>query len=243
MKIPFLRQIDESEAAREKTLVARWGRFVTGQRARACSSSCCWCSSPSRRRPRSFGSVRPTRARSRRSRPRAARTTCSPRASAPASTGPSRSSSTSTATTQAPQRIYDRVRDLPGVASAGEPQFNDEKTVAIVFVTPDSAPQDEATADLVNDLRDDVIPRRVGDERRRRLRLRPDGRVRRHRRPDHGAAAVVPALRDRRHVHRARDGVPLDRHLADRGDHDDPVRVRRLRRAHAWSSRRATCSG
>ena len=45
-----------------------------------------------------------------------------------------------------------------GVASAGEPQFNDEKTVAIVFVTPDSAPQDEATADLVHRLRDDVIP-------------------------------------------------------------------------------------
>jgi RND superfamily putative drug exporter len=64
---------------------------------------------------------------------------------------------------QAPQRIYDRVRDLPGVASAGEPQFNDEKTVAIVFVTPDSAPQDEETADLVHRLRDDVIPGAVGD--------------------------------------------------------------------------------
>jgi RND superfamily putative drug exporter len=47
---------------------------------------------------------------------------------------------------------------LPGVASAGEPQLNDEKTVAIVFVTPDSAPQDEATGKLVDRLRDDVIP-------------------------------------------------------------------------------------
>src|SRR6187431_2581670 len=28
-KVPFLRPMDESEAAREKTLVARWGRFVT----------------------------------------------------------------------------------------------------------------------------------------------------------------------------------------------------------------------
>ena len=130
---------------------------------RACSSSCCWCSSPSRRRPRSFGSARPTRARSRRSRPRVARTTCSPRASVPASTGRSRSSSTSTATRRRRSAIYDRVRDLPGVASAGEPQFNDEKTVAIVFVTPDSAPQDEATADLVHRLRDDVIPAATGD--------------------------------------------------------------------------------
>jgi putative drug exporter of the RND superfamily len=44
------------------------------------------------------------------------------------------------------------------VASAREPQFNDEKSVAIVFVTPDSAPQDEATDDLVDRLRNDVVP-------------------------------------------------------------------------------------
>ena len=29
LKVPFLRRLDDSEAAREKTLVARWGRFVT----------------------------------------------------------------------------------------------------------------------------------------------------------------------------------------------------------------------
>ena len=29
LKVPFLRPLDDSEAAREKTLVARWGRFVT----------------------------------------------------------------------------------------------------------------------------------------------------------------------------------------------------------------------
>ena len=39
-----------------------------------------------------------------------------------------------------------------------EPQFNDKKTVAIVFVTPTSAPQDEATDKLVDRLRDDVAP-------------------------------------------------------------------------------------
>jgi RND superfamily putative drug exporter len=44
------------------------------------------------------------------------------------------------------------------VASAREPQFNDEKSVAIVFVTPDSAPQDEATDELVDRLRSDVVP-------------------------------------------------------------------------------------
>jgi RND superfamily putative drug exporter len=59
---------------------------------------------------------------------------------------------------QAPQRIYDRVRNLGGVASAAEPQLNDEGTVAIIFVTPDSAPQDEETDNLVDTLRSDVVP-------------------------------------------------------------------------------------
>ena len=30
LKVPFLRPIDDSETARERTLIARWGRFVTG---------------------------------------------------------------------------------------------------------------------------------------------------------------------------------------------------------------------
>ena len=60
----------------------------------------------------------------------------------------------------APQRVYEGVRGLEDVASVGEPQFNDAKTVAIVFVTPDSAPQDEATAKLVHRLRNDVVPGR-----------------------------------------------------------------------------------
>ena len=68
---------------------------------------------------------------------------------------------------------------------------------------------------------------------RSRVRLRPDGGVRGHRRPHHGASAVVPAVRHRGHVPRARDGVPLDRGLADGRRHDDPLRLRRLRRADA----------
>jgi len=44
------------------------------------------------------------------------------------------------------------------VASVGKPQLNDGGTVAIVFVTPKSAPQDEATDKLVDRLRGDVVP-------------------------------------------------------------------------------------
>jgi RND superfamily putative drug exporter len=59
---------------------------------------------------------------------------------------------------QAPQKLYERVRGLDGVASAAEPQLNDEKTVGIVFVTPETRPQDEQTDTLVDRLRNDVVP-------------------------------------------------------------------------------------
>ncbi len=152
LKVPFLRPIDDSEAARERTLIARWGRLVTAHHE-SCSSSSSSSSSGSRQRRLSFGSAPPTRARSRPSRRRGARTTCSPRASGPASTGRSRSSSTRTATPRRRSASTTACRDLEGVESAGEPQFNDEETVAIVFVTPDSAPQDLETEELVDRLR------------------------------------------------------------------------------------------
>ena len=60
---------------------------------------------------------------------------------------------------QAPQKIYDGVQGLKGVASVRKPQFNKEKTVAIVFVTPTSSPQDAATDKLVDRIRHDVVPK------------------------------------------------------------------------------------
>jgi putative drug exporter of the RND superfamily len=44
------------------------------------------------------------------------------------------------------------------VASVRQPQLNDEKSVAIVFVTPKSAPQDEETDKLVDRIRKDAVP-------------------------------------------------------------------------------------
>jgi RND superfamily putative drug exporter len=60
-----------------------------------------------------------------------------------------------------PQRIFEGVQGKQDVASVRKPQFNKEKTVAIVFVTPGSAPQAKATDDLVNRLRHDVVPAAV----------------------------------------------------------------------------------
>src|SRR5829696_2478157 len=117
-----------------------------------CSPSSCCSSSPWRRPRRSYGSAPPTRARSRRAYDLLAE------GFGPGFNGPIPIVVDVNGDAQAPQKIHDRVQGLQGVASVGEPQLNDEKTVGIVFVTPLSAPQDEATDELVDRLRDDVVP-------------------------------------------------------------------------------------
>jgi RND superfamily putative drug exporter len=157
LKVPFLRRIDDSEAAREKTPIARWGRFVT-RNARfvfpivvlvilglASTSALV-------RLGASDQGTQPSNQTARRAYDLLAE------GFGPGFNGPIPIVVDVNGDRQAPQRIYDRVRSLEGVASAGKPQLNDEKTVGIVFVTPDSAPQDEATDELVDRLRNDVIP-------------------------------------------------------------------------------------
>jgi putative drug exporter of the RND superfamily len=51
-----------------------------------------------------------------------------------------------------------RLRNEPGVAFVPAPQINAERNAAIVTVIPTGSPQDEETQDLVNRLRDDVVP-------------------------------------------------------------------------------------
>ena len=210
LKVPFLRPIDDSEAAREKTLVARWGRFVTAHArvvfpvvllvvlALASTSALV-------RLGAADQGTQPTEQTSRRAYDLLAE------GFGPGFNGPIPIVVDVNGDPQAPQRIYDGVQGFQGVASVGEPQFNDEETVAIVFVTPESAPQDEETDELVDRLRERRRARGDAGRRRGRLRVRPDGGVQGHRRPDHRADAAVPALHHRRHVHRAGDGVQIDR--------------------------------
>jgi putative drug exporter of the RND superfamily len=49
------------------------------------------------------------------------------------------------------------------IAFVPDPTFNDAGDAAIVTVIPKSSPQDEATSDLVNRLRNDTIPQELGD--------------------------------------------------------------------------------
>jgi putative drug exporter of the RND superfamily len=157
LKVPFLRRVDDSEAGRERTLVARWGRFVT-RNARvvfpvvllvilALGST-----SALVRLGAADQGTQPKEQTARRAYDLLAE------GFGPGFNGPIPIVVDMNGDSQAPQRIYDRVRGLPGVASVNEPQLNDEKSVAIVFVTPGSAPQDEATDKLVDRLRDDVVP-------------------------------------------------------------------------------------
>ena len=157
LKVPFLRPIDDSEAARERTPVARWGRWVTAHHkpvfvilllaglALASTSGLV-------RLGASDQGTQPDEQTARRAYDLLAE------GFGAGFNGPIPIVVDVNSDPDAPQRIYDGVVDLEGVASAGEPQLNDEETVAIVFVTPSSAPQDEATDQLVDRLRDVVVP-------------------------------------------------------------------------------------
>jgi RND superfamily putative drug exporter len=161
LKVPFLRPVDDSEAARDKTLVARWGRFVTANARFVFPAVLALilllaATSLLVRLGAADQGTQPTAQTSRRAYDLLAE------GFGKGFNGPIPIVVDVKGDQQVPQRIYDRVRGLEGVASVRQPQFNDEKTVAIIFVTPDSAPQDEATDTLVDRLRNDVVPEAIG---------------------------------------------------------------------------------
>jgi len=160
LKVPFLRKLDDSEVGRERTPIARWGRWVTRN-----AKPVFWVllalgillasSSALVRLGASDQGTQPTDQTARRAYDLLAE------GFGAGFNGPIPIVVDVNGDEGAAQRIFDGVEGLDGVASAGEPQFNDEKTVAIVFVTPDSAPQDQETSDLVTTLRNDVVPAAV----------------------------------------------------------------------------------
>jgi RND superfamily putative drug exporter len=52
----------------------------------------------------------------------------------------------------------ERLRNEPGVAFVAKPRINAAGDAALITVIPKGSPQDEQTQDLVNRLRDDVVP-------------------------------------------------------------------------------------
>lgn len=155
--VRVIKPIDDSEFGRETSVMGRWGRFVTRNAKPLFIVLLLFgvilaSSSALVRLGASDQGTQPTEQTSRRAYDLLAE------GFGPGFNGPIPIVVDVNGDEEAAQRVYEGVRDLQGVASAGEPQFNDAKSVAIVFVTPDSAPQDEATGQLVDRLRNDVVP-------------------------------------------------------------------------------------
>src|SRR5262245_38285447 len=160
LKVPFLRKIDDSEEARQKTLIARWGRFVTAH-----AKPVFWIllaiglllasGSALVRLGASDQGTQPTEQTARRAYDLLAE------GFGPCFNGPIPNVIDVNGDQEAPQRVCEGVQALGTTgdgASVGEPQINDSKSVATGLGSPSSARQDEATADLVHRLRDDVVP-------------------------------------------------------------------------------------
>jgi RND superfamily putative drug exporter len=162
LKVPFLRQSDDSDAGREKTLVARWGRFVTAN-ARVVFPVVLLLiiglasTSALVRLGAADQGTQPKDQTSRRAYDLLAE------GFGAGFNGPIPIVVDVNDDKQAPQRLYDGVQGIPGVAAVGEPLFNEDETVAIVFVTPQSAPQEEATDNLVDRIREGVVPAATAD--------------------------------------------------------------------------------
>jgi RND superfamily putative drug exporter len=58
--------------------------------------------------------------------------------------------------------LANTLRNVPGVKFVAPPRFNQAGDAALITVIPTTSPQDKATQDLVNNLRDDVVPNTVG---------------------------------------------------------------------------------
>ena len=86
--------------------------------------------------------------------------------------------------------LEDAIKKTPGIDSVSPATVDKAGTVAVFTATPTTAPSDPKTGDLVQDLRDDVVPDADKGDRPDRLRGRPDRRLHRPRRADRRQAAA-----------------------------------------------------
>jgi len=168
LKVPFLRESDDSEATRSKTLMGRWGAFtvrhsgalligaialllllaipVLGTRLGTADASTASKSTTGRQAydllTTGFGA---------------------------GFNGPIPIVVDQGSDKQAAQRVYLAARQLPKSSAAfvQKPIYNKGKGVALVVISPATKPQDAKTDDLINTLRTVTVPKALGDSEAR----------------------------------------------------------------------------
>ncbi len=233
LKVPFLKEADESEAAQERSWLGRWGRFTTSHPgATLIVSGIVLLVLAAPVLATRLGTadavdgaeelddpqgLRPAGAGLRRR----------------ASTARSRSSSSQNGDAQAAQKVYDAAKTLPksdvAFVQAADPERQEGRRPRDDLADHGAAGGRDGRPHHPAPRHD--RPGRAHRQRRAGLRERPERRVHRHRRPHLLADAVVPAVHHRRHVHRAGDGVPVGRDRDQGRDHDAHLGHRRVRRA------------
>ena len=230
LKVPFIKPVDESEEARERTLVARWGRFVTRRASiifpvlLVIGVVLAGTSGLVRLGAADQG-TQPKKQTSRKAYDLLAE------GFGPGFNGPvpivvdvnSDKGAAPADRRRSEGRRQRRLRRKPAV------QRRRDGGTDLRHPHVGSAGRGDRQA-----RRPPTQRRRAGGDggwRRARVRLRSDRSVQGHRRQDHQPDAGVPAVHHRRDVPRARDGVPLDRRLCDRGGDDAALGVHRVRRA------------
>jgi putative drug exporter of the RND superfamily len=157
-KVPFVPEPNDSYEARQRSLAARWGGFVT-RNARVVTVACVlglvtlalptlgWVNLGS-----SDAGSNPTSSTTRRAYDLLAE------GFGPGFNGPLLVSVDQRRTPEAAGRLAAAIRDEPGVASVTAPVTNAAKDTAQLVVYPTSAPDSDHTKELVDRLRDETVP-------------------------------------------------------------------------------------
>jgi RND superfamily putative drug exporter len=156
-RLPFMRHRDDSEAARDRSRVARFGRFVTRRPAWVAGlavAALIALALPATtvQLGSSDAGSNPPGTTSRKAYDLLAE------GFGPGFNGPLLVAVEQSADPGAADRVARVLRATPGVASVPEPALNDGRDTAVVTAYPTTSPQSERTATLVHTLRDRVLP-------------------------------------------------------------------------------------
>jgi len=157
-KVPFIRQQDDSYAGRQRTLAARWGRFVTRHAVAVTAATVVGLvvlALPALgvQLGSSDAGSNPTSTTTRRAYDLLSD------GFGPGFNGPLLVSVDQRGAPGAAARLTTAFREDPGIASVAPPVFNEARDTAQVIVYPTTSPTSERTEALVDRLREDVVPR------------------------------------------------------------------------------------